>query len=166
MHDYLGMQIDLSKDGLVQILMREYITKILDEIPDEFDGEATTPAANHLRKVDDGCIKLSEEREEFFHHNVAKLLFLSKRARFDIQIAISFLTTRVKSPDEDDYKKLARTMRYLRAAVDLTLTLEADGLGTIKWGVDVAFAVHQNIRGHTSAVTSLGKGAAFSLSVK
>ena len=49
----------------------------------------------------------------FFHHNVAKLLFLCKRARPDLQTAVAFLSTWVQRPDRDDYKKLARAMKYL-----------------------------------------------------
>jgi hypothetical protein len=66
-----------------------------------------------------------------FHHNDAKLLFLCKRARPDIQTAVSFLCTRVKSPDVDEYKKLRRVMQYLRHTIDLSLTLEADNTKVI-----------------------------------
>ena len=55
-------------------------------------------------------MKLSEEDAQFFHNYVAKLLFLCKRARPDIQTAVAFLSTRVQNPDTNDYKKLTRTM--------------------------------------------------------
>jgi hypothetical protein len=63
---------------------------------------------------------------EFFHHMTAKLLFLCKRARPDIQTTVAFLSTRVKGPDTDDYKKLRRVIQYLRGTQDMPLTLEAD----------------------------------------
>jgi hypothetical protein len=50
-HDYLGMVIDYSIDGKVKIVMSEYIKGILEEMPSDMDGEATTPAANHLFEV-------------------------------------------------------------------------------------------------------------------
>eukprot|EP00957_Ditylum_brightwellii_P197743 15065216-Ditylum_brightwellii.AAC.1 len=165
-HDYLGMKLDFSTKGLVKIDMMEYIEKMLDNLPEEFDGGASTPAANHLHEVNAEGVKLSEKESEFFHHNVAKLLFLSKRARPDIQTAVSFLTTRVREPDEDDKKKLMRVMRYLRATIDIPLRLEADGSGVIKWWVDASFAVHQDMKGHTGAVMSLGGGATFASSIK
>ena len=43
------------------------------------------------------------------------------------------------SPDTDDYKKLARVIRYLRGTVNMPLTLEADNLNIIKWWVDASF---------------------------
>ena len=62
----------------------------------ELDGEPTSPAANHLFEVDDNGVKLKPEQKDPFHEFVAKLLFLGKRARPDLQTAISFLSTRVR----------------------------------------------------------------------
>jgi hypothetical protein len=87
---------------------------MLHEIPADMGGEAATPAANHLFVVNEDGEKLDEETAQLFHHFVAKLLFLCKRARPDTQTAVAFLYTRVKAPDRDDYKKLARVMKYLR----------------------------------------------------
>ena len=64
------------------------------------------PTGNHLFKVDDACVKMCKRDKIIYHRLVAKLLFLSKRARPDIQPEITFLTTRVRNPDEDDFKKL------------------------------------------------------------
>ena len=87
--------------------MIKYIKKMLDEIPANMDGEACTPAPKHLFEVNqDNQEYLDDETAEIFHHFTAKLLFLCKHARPDIQTAVSFLCTRVKKPDMDDYKKL------------------------------------------------------------
>jgi hypothetical protein len=94
------------------------------------------------------------------------LLFLSKRARPDIQTAVAFLTTRVKSPDEDDYKKLARTMNYLRGTSKLSVVLEATDLTVVKWWVDGSYATHPDMRSHTGGTMSLGKGSIYSTSIR
>ena len=49
--------------------------------------------------------KLSSGEQENFHKIVAKGLFLSKRARPDIQPAIAFLCARVKNPTMQDKEK-------------------------------------------------------------
>jgi hypothetical protein len=105
---------------------------------------------------------------EEFHTTVAKGLFLCKRARPDLQPAIPFLCTRVKVPDEDDWKQLVRMMKYLQETKDLELTLEAEkGASVIcKWYPDAAFAVHRDMKSHTGAVLTLGKGAANTISAK
>jgi hypothetical protein len=165
-HEYLGMTIDYSVVGKVQITMIPYIQNMLSEIPNDMAGESATPAASHLFQVDEDADKLDETTAQLFHHYVAKLLFLCKRARPDIQTAIAFLCTRVKEPDTDDYKKLTRTMRYLRGTVDMPLTLEANNMSIVKWWVDAAYAVHPDMKSHTGGLMSLGKGAIYGASTK
>ena len=97
---------------------------------------------------------------------MAKLLFLSKRARPDILTTISFLTTWMREPDEDEQKKLARALKYLNTTKDLLLTLECDGTGSTKWWVDAEFAVHHSMWSHTGGIMSLGKGVMYSASMK
>ena len=107
-HDYLGMTLDFSLVDKVQISMVDYTKNMLEELPEEMDGMAMTPAAEHLFKVNETPTYLDEKDSMFFHHNVAKLLFLCKRARPDIQTTVAFLITRVQHPDRDDYKKLGQ----------------------------------------------------------
>ncbi len=167
-HDYLGMTIDFSKKGKVQVKMVDYVKNMLEDLQEpEFQGEATTPAANHLFEVnEDNPTLLDSDKAEFFHHLTAKLLFLCKRARPDIQTAVAFLTTRVRAPDVDDYKKLARVMKYLRGTADLSLTLEADNSNVLRWWIDGAFAVHGDMKSHTGAIMSMGSGAVVGMSTK
>eukprot|EP00978_Attheya_sp_CCMP212_P041395 scaffold236983_cov49-Attheya_sp.AAC.1 len=109
---------------------------------------------------------LDEDNATLFHHNMAKLLFLCKRARPDTQTAVSFLCTRVKGPDQDDYKKLTRLVKCLRATLDMPLTLQADKLNILKWWVDASYAVHLDMKSHTGSVLSLGKGTVYAASKK
>ncbi len=107
-------------------------------------GKAATPAADHLFTVRDEkeARALEEERALVFHHTVSQLLFMLARARRDIQTAVAFLTTRVKSPDEDDWRKLKRVLKYLNGTKYLKLKLSVDNLGLLKWYVDGLHNVH------------------------
>jgi len=58
--------------------------------------------------------KLTEENAKLFHRIVAKLLYQCRMTQQDIQTAVEFICTRLKSPDEDDYKKLSRVTQYIR----------------------------------------------------
>ena len=165
--DYLGMTIDFSEDGKVMFKMEDYVQNMIDEAPEILmKGAMSTPAANHLFEVNPDAVKLGKVEAETYHHLVAKLLYLSKRSRPDVLLAVSFLCTRVQAPDEDDWKKLGRCLRYLNDTKDLYLTLEAEDLTTIRWWVDASFGVHPNMRSHTGATMSLGKGSVYSLSSK
>lgn len=99
---------------------------ILDEAPEEMDGRAVTPVTMNLFTVWEEAEKLKDEHAKTYHHLTAKLLYLCKWAHPDLQTTISFLTTQVTGPDEDDWKKLARCIWYLWDSKDLHLTLAGD----------------------------------------
>jgi len=97
--EYLGMNIDYPQKGKVKFIMYQYIQKLLEELLADMQGLATTPRYSYLFNTDPGCKKLSEEQGKLFHHLVAKLLYLSKSTRQDIQTALAFLCTRVRDLD-------------------------------------------------------------------
>jgi hypothetical protein len=98
----MGMPLDYSKRGKIKIKMLNYVDKMLADLPAEMDGEAPSPPVNHLLTVNDDQIEVEEKKAQLFHMYVEKKLFLCKRARPDLQTAVEFFSTRVKSCDEDD----------------------------------------------------------------
>ena len=165
-HKYLGMMLDYSKKGCVSIDMKKYVEDMIDAFPEEITSTAATPAANHLFFVRDNAKKLNDEQASTFHTIVAKGLFLCKRARPDIQTTIVFLSTRVKEPDEDDWKKLRHLILYLNGTKDLVHTLSADHACILKWYIDAAYAVHPDMHSHSGSTLTLGKGSVYSGSHK
>ena len=107
-HDYLGMMMDWSKDGKVTISMIKYLSEILEEFIEEIKKTSVTPSADYFFKIrkKSEAIPLPEELADIIHHTVAQLLFVSQRARRDVQTPVSFLTKWVKKPDRDDWNKL------------------------------------------------------------
>ena len=126
---------------------------------------AKTPAADHLFMVREDAEELSEEKAQVFHNATAKALYVCKSSRPDIQTVVSFLTTRVRALDEDDWKQLVCLMGYLKATLMLALTLRDNGKGP-HWWIDAAFGVHPNMRAHTGGTMSMGTGSILSKSSK
>ncbi len=91
-----------NDDGTLDVSMVNYLKNVITEFPEMITGKAAMPVANHLFTIRDEkeVTAFKEERALIFHHTVAQLLFMLMRARCDIQIAVAFLATRVKSPDE------------------------------------------------------------------
>ena len=166
-HDYLGIQFDFSKAGKVVMTMNDYISELIEETPDDLlKGTATSPAGNYLMNVNPNCKQLDSETAAIYHRLTAKLLYLAKRVCPDLQPTVSFLCTRVQSPDTDDWKKLGRCLTFLRDTKDDPFTLAADGSCMIRWWVDASYAVHPDMKSHTGATMSLGQGCVYSMSSK
>jgi len=70
----------------------------------------------------------------------------------------------VTKSNVDDYKKLARTIQYLKETIDMPLILKDDGSGSLQWWVDASFGVHPDMKSHTGGTFSMGKGSIYSTS--
>jgi hypothetical protein len=130
-HDYLGMEIDFSEKGKAKISMTEYVESMLVVFPEKIKSTdtAVTPASDGLFNEGQGK-KLNEERADAYHTMVAKALFLCKRARPDIQPTIAVLCTRVKGPNEANWAKLVRLMKYLNGTRVQTIYTASSGTWT------------------------------------
>jgi len=160
--------MEFRQDGTLEASMIPYLKNVIAEFPELISGKSPTPAADHLFNIRDAkdTKPLEEERALAFHHTVEQLLFMATRARRDIQTAVAFLTTRVKDPDEDDWGKLKRVLKYLNGTKYLTLNLSVENLGVLKWFVDGSHNVHWDCKGHGGAMFTMGKGATTSYSRK
>jgi hypothetical protein len=172
------MTLDFATSKIVKVTMLKYVDVIIgswDKACSELnDGYKTvsgrkriaTAAPNDLFKVDEDAVKLDQARAKAFHNITAKGIYVTKRARPDISLSIAFLTTRVKEPDIDDWRKLCHLGEYLRSTRELPLILAADGTGVLSWYVDASFAVHPDMRGHAGGVMTMGMRFPLDKSIK
>ena len=150
-HDYLAMVLDFTVPGQVKVDMTDYVKSMVEDFEDieQLDARsAMQPWNENLFKVSADSPLLVKDRAESFHTMVAKGLFVTKRARQDIQPAIAFLCTRVKQPTQEDWGKLRRMIKFLKQTQQDCLTLKADGTNIVKWSLDASFAVHPDMRSH------------------
>jgi len=164
-HSYLGMQLTL-KDGSVIIDMMNFIDKLLLSCGEDNLREFPSPAGKDLFTVSEQAVKLNERERKRFHTNVAKLLYLTKRARPDILTAVGFLCTRVTRATVQDKLKLRRVLGYLKRTKVKTLHLNAGDSTELKMYVDAAFATHPDAKSQTGVAMFLGKALLFAASRK
>ena len=69
-------------------------------------------------------------------------------------------------PDEDDWKKLIRAVKYLNGTKDMMLTLNATKNKHCEWWVDASYAVHLDMKSHTGCAFSIGSGMPICSSTK
>ena len=165
-HTFLGMDLTLNGDGTVTVAMSNYIREAIADFGEDVSAPASTPGGKNLFTVDEESPPLSRVGAELFHSIVAKLLYISSRARSDISPTIAFLCTRVARSTEQDWAKLRRLLRYLGSTIELTATLGADGLTKMYTWVDAAYATHDDMKSHTGGCVSLGRGVFMPKSTK
>ena len=124
------------------VSMVKYLAKVIEEFPEVLTSTKALPAADHLFKIREDWKKLPEELARQFQRTTAQLLFLCKRAQPDVETLVSFLTTRVKEPDEDDWAKLKHRLMYLKGTLYMKRYMTADTLNIIIWWVDASYGVH------------------------
>ena len=155
------MDTEMKESKTVRITMKDYIHESFDVFAlfeDKINKEVTSAANNNLFKLTEEWTRLSKDKNEGFHHIVYKILYASKRTRLHIDLAISFLCTRVTCSIDEDWGKLRRLLHYLQGTIDLEriIGVGKGGLGNIFTWVDASYTTHFDMKGHTGAVTSLG----------
>jgi hypothetical protein len=165
-HVFLGMNIEFNEDGTFTMTMVDHIKEAIEQFGEDVSACATSPGAKSLYSVLESSPTLTKEKGELFHRIVAKLLYVSSRARSDIMPTIAFLCTRVSNPTAQDWSKLKRLLRYLNDTLSLSATLGANGMTKMMTWVDAAYAVHPDMKSHTGGCVSLGRGVIMPKSTK
>ena len=71
------MTLDFQKKGAVKIKMTDCVESMVKDFAGKLKENATTPAAEHLLKVNLDCKKLDEQRAKEFHNMAARGLHVS-----------------------------------------------------------------------------------------
>lgn len=166
-HDFLGMNISFQKkDRTVKINMKQHALNALSNFLEDVTKTAATPATRFLFDVREDSPKLDERRKVNFHSVTMQLLYIAKRCRLDILTTVSFLSTRMKNPDEDDWGKLRRCLQFLKGTIDDPLILGGKDIHKLQAWIDASYSVHCDRRSHTGGTMSWGRGCTLPTSSK
>ena len=101
---YWGKDVYYSTNKQLKALMIKYAVKIMDKYPEKIASTATSPATQHIFKIQGNSERkvFPKEQTQYCHHAIAQLLFLAMQARPILQTLVSFLTKQVTSPDDND----------------------------------------------------------------
>jgi len=123
------------------------------------DGESKTPAGNSLFESDDGEKLLGKDEADWFHRQVAKLLYLAKRTKPECLTAVAYLATRVTKSTETDKQKLIRLLKYVRSSKEQGIRLRPGKLGiVVRCYVDAAYGLHDDGKSVTGSAIVIGDG--------
>ena len=135
---YLGMTIIKTQNGY-KISMKTYIKDTL-KVYGKLVKDKITPAGLNLFKVNNDMLSVTER--EHFHSITAKLFYIGKRGRLDILLAVQYLCTRVKAPNEEDIKKLEYVLGYLQLTKNWTKVFDSSPFEHVEAYIDTSFGTH------------------------
>jgi len=170
--DYLGMRVTIN-NGSAILNMDGYEDSMLELMPGLKDYKY--PADERVFEVHPDSVVLSRRESKVFHTIVAKLLYYSMRVKPEIQVAVSFLTTRVLAPTRDDLLKLIHVLGYVKRTKGRGRVLcigdlcDGDRMNEklrVYAHIDAAFGSHFDGKSHTGVVVRLGNATVLSRSVK
>ena len=157
-HTFLGMKLKIKKNKTFEVDMVDQVKETIQSFGEEVEGEVKSPAAKYLLNIPEEDEELDDERKERFHSVVAKLLYIMKRARPDLETGVAFLCTRVTKCMMSDWKKLKRLLQYAKCTVNDVRVIGATSLKDIFIFVDASYAIYDNMRGVTGGCMSMGFG--------
>jgi hypothetical protein len=153
---YLGMTFDWRTEGEVRVSQSGYINDVLGECG--IDGESRSPASMNLFETRQESPMLENNEKEYFHRQVAKLLYLAKRTKPECLTAVAYLTTRVTKSNLDDMVKLGKLLKYIRKTKDSGIVLRPGKMGLqVRCYIDAAYGVHDDGKSVTGSVVVIGE---------
>ena len=133
-------KISHKNPQVVHIGMKGQISDVLDWGGKQKGHMPATPAKATLFVQEDDEQALNENGADTFHSVVQKLMYICKRARPDIEPALSYLSTKVSSPTVNNQEKLDRLLDFIRGTANDRQTIGADSLEEMITWVDTSFA--------------------------
>ncbi len=158
-HNYLGMTFDFTVVGRVTITMLEYETDLVrDWFEIEFDqwfdqrflGRdkfASTPTIITIYFDKGDSARLTKKYSAIYHSYVMRVVYLAKRVKPELSVGVSYMSTQVTKTNENDLRKLDRSIHYVRDHIGAGITLIATGVDKIMEvtaHIDVSFGCHDN----------------------
>ena len=117
-----------------------------------------SPEKHHIFYVNEDDKLINKNKQEKIHSMTSILLYIVKRGRPYLETLVSFLTTRVTKRNVDDWKNLKRGLKYVKNSIKDKIMIGAKILYYLYTWIDAAYAVHNNMRGHTGGAISIGYG--------
>ena len=157
-HAFLGVNFEFTEDGRLGIDMVEQCQEAIDIFDEKLEGIVKTPVTKGLKEINPDSPMLNEDKAKVFHSVAAKMLFITKRGRPDLEPTVQFMCTRVTKSTEQDWIKMRRLMLYLKNTINERRYIAIKDKGAMFTWVDAAYAVYEDMRSQTGGAISFGLG--------
>ena len=124
----------------MKLTMKSYLKESIQAFREDVAMGAATPTNRNLFVVNEDLPPLEADKAEIFHHVVAKLLYVAKIVRVDLQLTIAFLCTKVSKSTHEDWEKLRRTLKYVHRTIGMPKIVGVEDFSVLQTWVDASYA--------------------------
>jgi hypothetical protein len=161
------LTIDLTVPGKAILSQFGLLNDLLNYYQVNRNSPYATPARTDLFEDTSDSPALSNLGKSSFHSIVATLLFVAKRTRPDILLAVNTLSTKTLNPTKKDRDALERLLSYIAGTIDMPMILYPSHTDEdLRESIDAAFGVHFDWKSHTGATISYKGARVYSKSSK
>jgi hypothetical protein len=135
--------------------MDQYVKDLLTTC--DVTKKASTPARENLFELPADSQPATEAQSVWFHSNVAKMLYLSKRTYPECLGVVGFLSTRVNSCTNHDISKLSRLLSYVVKHPQQRLVLRTSSRPFRTYMLaDASYGIHADHKSQSASNVGIG----------
>jgi hypothetical protein len=147
--DYLGMHVE-RKGDCFELTQPKMISKITSNV----ETTSEMPYDANLFQLDINAVKLDDKMIKSFRSQTMELHYLS-RTRKDIATSLSFLSTRMHEPTQQDMDKLMKVKSYINGTKNLPLRIMPNDLD-IRAMADASYGIYPDGKSNTGIIVTVG----------
>jgi hypothetical protein len=159
---FLGMQITRDPvSGDYSTSLEGFIEKAVGELEEVNNVRATTPwSSDHItsnttfeahKEIEDTesvDLSISPDVIKRYRSRVMTAMYIALKARPEVLVGVSILSTKQMRPDENDFKQIHRILKYLMNTKDRKLIFKSVGKLGLFVFCDASFRRYLDGRGH------------------
>ena len=112
----------MANNKKIETEMKDQIQESIAWFGEPINEKPATPANKNLFVISANSPELDPNKSNIFHSVVQKLLYITKRARPDIETEIYFLCTRVSKSTLEDWMKLRRVLLFSSTSLTISVS--------------------------------------------
>ena len=135
-HTFHGMDIEFICGKKVTVSTPHHVDEDIEDFGETLKRNLEKSTTLQLFTITSEAKELEDEKKERYHSITAKILWIMKRSRPNLETAVSFLCTRVQCPTKEDWGELMRFLNYLKATKNDKMIMGSDNLLRLETWVD------------------------------
>ena len=109
------MDVNFISGKKISVSTPHHVYEALEYFGGTLKGNVVNPETSQLFTITIESKELGDEIKDRYHLITANILWIMNRSCPDLETSVSFICTRMKLPTNEDWGKIRRFLKYLKA---------------------------------------------------